>query len=236
VSRAARCALGSGAKAASRACASSSESPRRQSSCGSKPSLRRSSSSLKWIWSTHWFPRSSRLSAPRWSKPPAIRWRTSVRPRPSFRSNSTARSTSPTSSRPARIGAKNPNLAHPRQVPALAARHATEETLDPLPRLRALHLAWRRMRPTRAWIIEGESLITGSSHARPTRRGRTSPDGRQVGPTEGRGDGERAAGSDGEPHCGGGPRVRQPSPRRVLRKSRWPPSPGAIALGQSLPG
>jgi hypothetical protein len=34
--------------------------------------LRRSSSSLKWISSARWFPRSSRLSAPRWSKPAAI--------------------------------------------------------------------------------------------------------------------------------------------------------------------
>jgi hypothetical protein len=34
--------------------------------------------------------------------------------------------------RPARIGAEDPDLAHPRQVATLAVRDVTEETLDPV--------------------------------------------------------------------------------------------------------
>ncbi len=43
--------------------------------------------------------------------------------------------------RAARIGAEDPDLAHPRQVAAPTVLHATEETLDPPRRLRALHMA-----------------------------------------------------------------------------------------------
>src|SRR6266542_1161317 len=43
--------------------------------------------------------------------------------------------------RAARIGAEDPDLAHPRQVATLAVRDANEETLDPPRRLRALHMA-----------------------------------------------------------------------------------------------
>jgi hypothetical protein len=43
--------------------------------------------------------------------------------------------------RAARIGAEDPDLAHPRQVATLAVRDVTEETLDPPRRLRASHMA-----------------------------------------------------------------------------------------------
>ena len=38
-----------------------------------------------------------------------------------------------------RIGAEDPDLAHPRQIATLALDHASEQTFDPLRRLRALH-------------------------------------------------------------------------------------------------
>jgi hypothetical protein len=43
--------------------------------------------------------------------------------------------------RAAREGAEDPDLAHPRQISTLATDDATEETLDPPRRLRALHMA-----------------------------------------------------------------------------------------------
>ena len=43
--------------------------------------------------------------------------------------------------RAARIGAEDPDLTHPRQVPALAGHDASEKTVYPLRRLGTLHMA-----------------------------------------------------------------------------------------------
>jgi hypothetical protein len=41
--------------------------------------------------------------------------------------------------RAARVGTEDPDLAHPRHVATLSVHHATQESLDPPARLRALH-------------------------------------------------------------------------------------------------
>ena len=63
--------------------------------------------------------------------------------------------------RAARIGAEDPDLAHPQQIATLASHSATEETLDPSRRLRPLHMARLVLAKDAArascdrWIIRG---------------------------------------------------------------------------------
>jgi hypothetical protein len=52
--------------------------------------------------------------------------------------------------RTARIGTKDPDLAHPRHVATLAVHETTQESLDPPARLRALHGARVMRRPNAA--------------------------------------------------------------------------------------
>jgi hypothetical protein len=62
--------------------------------------------------------------------------------------------------RAAGVGAEDPNLAHPRQVGAVTANDAREQTFDPLRRLRPLHGArlMRRPRRTRSVPLARESF------------------------------------------------------------------------------
>lgn len=90
-----------------------------------------------------WLPRSSRLSAPRWVQAAYYEGR---EPATGFilRLVELHRHIDVADlERTARVGAEDPDLAHPRQVATLGV-HAAEETLDPSRRLQALHS--RRLR------------------------------------------------------------------------------------------